>query len=177
MFTLENFVADCRATVENDPSHLSIAELTRSVFADPAAVLSELGEPTEGGLNPIYMSDNMTIANVVWRPGMTVMPHNHNMWAVIAIYGGREDNIFWRRIKDDPDGRIEAAGAQALTTGDVCPFGKDIIHSVNNPIPKLTGAIHIYGGDFFGAHVSEWDAEDLTEHDRDMNKVKAMFTG
>jgi len=27
---------------------------------------------------------------------MTIMPHNHRMWAVIGIYTGREDNIFWR---------------------------------------------------------------------------------
>jgi hypothetical protein len=35
---------------------------------------------------------------------MTVMPHNHNMWAIIGIYTGREDNILWRRIAGDPSG-------------------------------------------------------------------------
>ena len=53
--------------------------------------------------------------------------------------------------------------------------GQDIIHSVTNPIPKLTGAIHIYGGDFFDAERSEWDPESLTEHPYDMSKVRAMF--
>jgi predicted metal-dependent enzyme (double-stranded beta helix superfamily) len=37
--------------------------------------------------------------------------------------------------------------------------GDNIIHSVTNPIPRLTGAIHVYGGDFFGAERSEWDPE------------------
>jgi predicted metal-dependent enzyme (double-stranded beta helix superfamily) len=32
--------------------------------------------------------------NVVWAPKMTIMPHNHCMWAVIGVYTGREDNIF-----------------------------------------------------------------------------------
>ena len=41
---------------------------------------------------------------------MTVMPHNHNMWAAIGIYTGREDNILWRRVPDEPSGRIDAAG-------------------------------------------------------------------
>jgi predicted metal-dependent enzyme (double-stranded beta helix superfamily) len=117
----------------------------------------------------------LTIVNVIWKPHMTVMPHNHEMWAVIGIYGGREDNIFWRRIKDDPHGHIEAAGARALGTGDHAPLGKDIIHSVTNPIPKLTGAIHIYGGDFFEVERSEWDAENLTEQPYDMDRVKALF--
>jgi len=142
---------------------------------DPGGILAAVGEPTEGGLIPIYRSPELTILNIVWKPNMTIMPHNHDMWAVIGLYGGREDNIFWRRIADEPDGRIEAAGAKALGTGEFTPLGRDIIHSVTNPIQKLTGAIHIYGGDFFDADQSEWDAESLIEHKRDMEKVRAMF--
>jgi predicted metal-dependent enzyme (double-stranded beta helix superfamily) len=70
---------------------------------------------------------------------MTIMPHDHRMWAVIGIYSGREDNIFWRRIKDDSNGRVEAAGARALCTWDAEPLGRNIIHSVTNPISRHTG--------------------------------------
>ena len=79
---------------------------------------------------------------------MTILPHNHNMWAIIGIYTGREDNIFWRRIPGS-GGRVEAAGAKALCEKDAEPLGHNIIHSVTNPIPRFTGAIHVYGGDFF----------------------------
>ena len=105
---------------------------------------------------------------------MTVMPHNHQMWAVIGIYSGREDNVFWRRLPDG-SGRIEAAGARALSVGDAEPLGHNIIHSVTNPIPRLTGAIHIYGGDFFAAHRSEWDAETLMEGPMDGKKAVRRF--
>ena len=94
---------------------------------------------------------------------------------MIGVYGGREDNIFWRRVKNAPDGRIEAAGAKALSTGDVAPLGDNIIHSVTNPIAKLTGAIHVYGGPFFEAERSEWDAENLTEQAYDIAKNRSMF--
>ena len=176
MFNLERFVEDCRDAVVADPTHKAVHEIAKRAFENPADIVTALGGPPESsGLVPIYTSPTLTIVNVIWKPGMTIMPHNHEMWAVIGIYGGREDNIFWRRIKDDPQGHIEAAGARALGTGDTVPLGKDIIHSVTNPIPKLTGAIHIYGGDFFEAERSEWDAEDLTEHAYDMSKTKAMF--
>ena len=46
---------------------------------------------------------------------------------------------------------------------DAEPLGDNIIHSVTNPIPRLTGAIHVYGGDFFAAERSEWDPETLQE--------------
>jgi len=175
MGDIGDFVADCRAAVDRDRSHRAVAEVVARAMADPAAVTRSLGEPTDGGLEPIYQSADLTILNLIWKPGMTVMPHNHRMWAVIGIYGGREDNIFWRRRKGDPLGRIEAAGAKALSTGEFAALGPDIIHSVTNPIQKLTGAIHVYGGDFLEAERSEWNAEDLTEHAYDLTKVKAMF--
>jgi predicted metal-dependent enzyme (double-stranded beta helix superfamily) len=54
------------------------------------------------------------------------------MWAVIGIYTGREDNIFWRRPADDPGGRIEAAGARALSEREVTP-------SVDTSKPAIRG--------------------------------------
>lgn len=175
MFNLDNFVEDCRKAVQADPTHRSTHEIVKRAMSDPSAVRAAVGEPTESGIFPIYKSTDLTIINVVWKPGMTVMPHNHEMWAVIGVYGGREDNIFWRRIKDGKSGIIEAAGAKALSTGDVAPLGKDIIHSVTNPIMKLTGAIHVYGGDFFEIERSEWDPESLHERPYDMTKARALF--
>src|SRR5215468_8796655 len=106
---------------------------------------------------------------------MTIMPHNHQMWAVIGIYTGREDNIFWRRAPGGQGGKLEAVGARALSAKDADPLGDNIIHSVTNPIPRLTGAIHVYGGDFFGAHRSEWDAETLMEGPMDGKRAVRRF--
>src|SRR5262245_40215349 len=91
-------------------------------------------------VQPLFHSDSLTILNVIWAPMMTVMPHNHRMWAVIGIYTGREDNIFWRRVRGTPN-KIEAVGAKALCEADAEPLGTDIIHSVLNPIDRLTGAM------------------------------------
>jgi predicted metal-dependent enzyme (double-stranded beta helix superfamily) len=164
MFTLEQFIADCRAALAADSSHRHVREVVARTVSDPAAVIKRLGEPERPGLHRLHQSDELTILNVIWAPGMTVMPHNHRMWAIIGIYTGREDNIFWRRVPGDAHGRLEAAGAKALCVKDTEPLGREIIHSVTNPIPRLTGAIHVYGGDFFcPAGRSEWDPETLLE--------------
>jgi hypothetical protein len=56
------------------------------------------------------------------------------------------------------------------------PHGRDIIHSVTNPIPRLTAAIHVYGGDFFDpAHRSEWDPETLLEEPWDPERAVRRF--
>jgi predicted metal-dependent enzyme (double-stranded beta helix superfamily) len=174
MFEAEQFVADCRTAFAEDATHKAVREVLARAVCDPAAVLKGLGEPKRAEIRKLFHSDSLTILNVVWAPMMTVMPHNHRMWAVIGIYSGREDNIFWRRVRGTPN-KIEAAGAKALCETEAEPLGSDIIHSVLNPIDRLTGAIHIYGGDFFAAERSEWDSLTLQEHRSDGEKTRRMF--
>jgi predicted metal-dependent enzyme (double-stranded beta helix superfamily) len=175
MFGLEQFVADCRAAVAQDGTHRAVREVVARAVSDPAAVLIALGEPSRAGVQKLYHAPDLTILNVVWAPRMTILPHDHRMWAVIGIYTGREDNIYWRRLSSEQGSRIEAAGARALSEKDAEPLGQNIIHSVTNPIPRLTGAIHVYGGDFFGTPRSEWDPETLLEQRYDVAKNLRLF--
>jgi predicted metal-dependent enzyme (double-stranded beta helix superfamily) len=174
-FDLDQFVSDCRDAIRQDASHKFVREVVARAVSDPRAVLVGLGEPKQGEIKPLYRSDTLTILNVIWAPWMTLLPHNHRMWAVIGIYTGREDNIFWRRVDGDRGVKVEAAGAKALAERDAVPLGQDVIHSVTNPIPRLTGAIHVYGGDFFGVARSEWDAETLLEQRTDGEKMARRF--
>jgi predicted metal-dependent enzyme (double-stranded beta helix superfamily) len=174
-FALDHFLSDCEAAVGADPSHKSVREVVARAVHDPAAVLAALGTPQRAGINVLYNSPALTVLNLVWGPGMTIMPHDHRMWAVIGIYTGREDNVFWRRLPKDAARDVEAAGARSLCEGDCCALGADIIHSVINPIPRLTGAIHAYGGDFVRQERSEWDAETLREGPYDMARVRQLF--
>ena len=115
MFEAERFVADCRAAFAEDPTHKAVREVLASPVSNPAAVLKGLGEPKRAEIQKLFHSDALTIINVVWAPGMMVMPHNHRMWAVIGIYTGREDNVFWRRVKGTPN-KIEASGKFTRTS-------------------------------------------------------------
>ncbi len=176
MFDLDQFVADCRAAVVDDASHKLVREVVARAVADPTGVLKGVGEPRIGGIDTLYHGTDLTILNVVWGPSMTVVPHEHRMWAVIGVYTGAEDNMFWRRIADDKGrSRVEAAGARSLRVGDTEPLGHDIVHSVTNPIPRLTGAIHVYGGDFFAVERSEWDPETLIEQPYDIERIRRVF--
>jgi predicted metal-dependent enzyme (double-stranded beta helix superfamily) len=149
----------------------AVEEVLRRVVSDPRAVLQALGEPVEAGLHTIYRADDLTILNVVWAPLMVLLPHNHNMWASIGIYTGREDNIIWRRN----DASIEAIDAAALSATEVFGLARDAIHSVLNPVSRMTGAIHVYGGDFFKPGRREWDPETLRERAFDLDAARRTF--
>ena len=175
MLDLHRFIEDCCEAVRQDGSHKAAREIVARAVSDPNTILAALGEPARAGVAPLYRADDLTILNVVWAPRMTIMPHNHQMWAVIGIYTGREDNIFWRRVPSAPDGLIEAAGAKSLGERAAEPLGRDIIHNVVNPLSRLTGAIHVYGGDFFAEFRSEWNPETLAERAYDVEKNMRLF--
>ncbi len=172
MFQRDAFIEDCIEAVADGQA--AVREVVTRAVTEPDRVFAELGEPEHAGITPLYRSKELTILNFAWAPCMSLMPHNHQMFAVIGIYSGREDNLFWRRTENS----IEAVGAKTLGQGDVATLGSKIIHSVLNPIEKMTCAIHVYGGDFFEPDEprSEWDHETLTEEPWDIDRVKTIFS-
>ena len=172
MFDVDEFVEACKASRAADEGPLAMRDIVARAVSDPAAVLAGLGEPDGAGFHTLYQSADLTILNFAWAPLMSLLPHDHNeMWAVIGLYSGREDNIFWRR----EDQSIKAVGADALHEKGVCVLGGEVIHSVLNPIRRLTLALHVYGGDFFAPGRSEWDPEHLSQRPFDVEASRALF--
>lgn len=173
MFDLERFVDDCRSAVASADGSRAVREVVAEAVSDPAAVAAALGEPEQAGIRTLHRAPELTILDFTWAPWMSLKAHDHHMWAVIGIFFGREDNLFWRRTERS----IEAAGAGTLGVGDVAPLGRDVIHSVVNPTGKYTRAIHVYGGDFFAPPRprSEWDPETLVERPWDMDDTRRLF--
>src|SRR5215467_9591505 len=84
MFDFEQFISDCQDALRQDQSQSVVRDVVTKTVSDPATVLKALGEPQRGQIQTLYRADDLTILNVIWAPWMTVLPHNHQMWAVIA---------------------------------------------------------------------------------------------
>lgn len=168
---LDAFVADCVAAAAQDRPQKAVREVLARGVSDPAAMLAAVGPPGRAGLSLLHRSPTLTILNAVWTPQMSLMPHDHRMWALIGIYTGREDNIFWRRSERG----VRAVGAEALFAGDVATLPSAVIHSVTNPLERFTGGIHVYGGDFFATTRSQWDPETRQEQPSDGDAIRAIF--
>ena len=93
-FDLDQFVSYCKKARRERTPQAAIREILARAVSDRASVLSTLGEPKRAEMQKLYRASDLTILNVIWAPWMTLLPHNHRMWAVIGIYTGREDNIF-----------------------------------------------------------------------------------
>lgn len=171
MLDLDHFIADCRAALGKASPELAIRELLERAVADPSQVEAAVGPPRLGQIAPLHQSAELSIFNVVWPPGMSIFPHDHRMWALIGLYGGREDNTFYRRTV----GGLATAGGKQIEAREATLLGKAIIHSVTNPLRSFTGAIHIYGGDFVNTPRSQWAADTFEEGPYDMGDTRRAF--
>ena len=169
MFDIERFVAESRSALAERTPDLAIKELLEAAVAHPADVAAALGTPSEGRVTPLHHSPELAITHVVSTPGPVAWPHDHRMWTITGLSSGREDNTFYRRA---PEG-LAVTGDRRLVEGDVAVLGEAVIHSVKNPLRQFTGAIHIYGGVFYGTPRSDWETG--RERPYDMERARRAF--
>lgn len=174
MFETEVFVEACRKALAESSPQLVVQELIREAVRSPKAVLDTLGTPDTAGITTLHRSKELTVLNVIWAPKMAIYPHDHKTWAVIGIYGGQEDNTFYRRLKD-AGGLLEQVNGRSLSEEDAMILGEDAIHAVANPRMVYTGAIHVYGGDFFALQRSEWEAPEAQEQPYSVDHTLRTF--
>jgi predicted metal-dependent enzyme (double-stranded beta helix superfamily) len=171
LIEMQKFVEDCIAANKESNAQDAVNEVLARAVSNHKNVLNAIGEPTEAGLKVFLRSKELTIFSAAWTPQMNLMPHNHHMWANIGIYTGREDNILWERTNEG----LVAKTASCLFTGDATKLNTNAIHSVTNPLPRFTGGLHIYGGDFFATERSQWDPETLAEEPSNGDVIREIF--
>jgi predicted metal-dependent enzyme (double-stranded beta helix superfamily) len=171
MFDVDAFVSECIGAAADGEPRLAVKEVLARALREPDDLARAL-PATRGELVPLYASAQLTVLKVVWAPSMRFRPHNHLMWAAIGLYGGQEDNTFYRRS----GGGIVESGGRELRTGDVALLGDGAIHAVENPRRTFTGAIHVYGGDITTRPGrSEWDEDAGREVEYDFERTRRYF--
>jgi predicted metal-dependent enzyme (double-stranded beta helix superfamily) len=167
VFDVDAFVAECRTALAESQPMLAIKEIIDRTMAEPDAVATALH--AEPGVVVLHRRDDLTVLSVVVPAGLRQsLPHDHRMWAVVGVYGGQEDNQFFRR----DDGGLVESGGRSLGVSDTLAMGHDTIHAVRNPLKhSALAAIHVYGGDLIGAERSMWTRPGYDELPYDDTKV------
>jgi len=173
MFDLDQLITDCQGALADVEPRLAIKEVLTRAVARPNEVLDALA-PEAAGFTLLHHTRDLTILNIVWAPKMQLYPHDHRMWAVIGIYSGQEDNVFYRR-SGRGDRTLTESGGKHLASGEVVVLADDTIHGVTNPRDYLTGAIHVYGGDFVNQPRSQWGPGPQLEQRYDIGQARKQF--
>jgi predicted metal-dependent enzyme (double-stranded beta helix superfamily) len=167
VFDVDAFVAECQTALAEPQPMLAIKEILDRAVAEPDAVATALH--AEPGVAVLQRNADLTVISVVIPPGLPqTLPHDHRMWALVGIYGGQEDNQFFRRA----DGGLVESGGRSLRVSDTLAMGDDTIHAIRNPLDhSALAAIHVYGGDLIGAERSMWTRPGYDEQAYDDTKV------
>lgn len=102
---------------------------------------------------------------------MGFKPHDHRMGAIIGIYSGWEQNLFYRHSEHGP----QQGGTQEFQTKDVIRLDATLIHAGTNPLDRITGAIRVYGDDFFATPPSAWHSQTFEEQPFDVADALRAF--
>lgn len=155
---LDQLIIDCRAALAEDRPQSALREVLQRAVSRPGDLMEALPAPRQQSC-VVHVADDLTILQVVNEPGFALYPHDHGAWSACAFYGGREHNTFWRRTADG----IERASGKEYGEGDVVIFGRDVVHSIENPLGTNNAALHVFAGNPFTTPHLQWDAETLQE--------------
>ncbi|GAC1603642.1 MAG: hypothetical protein NVS3B21_32370 [Acidimicrobiales bacterium] len=167
MFDVDEFVVECQEACAQGEPILAIKDIVDRVVTEPRSVAKALS--AEPGVEILHRSAALTVLNVVIPSGsQPVLPHDHRMWALVGVYGGQEDNHFFRRAERG----LSESGGRSLMVSDSLAMGDDTIHSIGNPLAhSALAAIHVYGGDLLGAERSMWIEPGYEEQPYDAARV------
>lgn len=167
MFDAEIFVTDCRAALMEPQPMLAVKDALERAVTEPDAVAASLR--ARPGVAVLHRGPDLSILTVVVPAGLPrSLPHDHRMWAVVGIYGGQEDNVFFRRVEDG----LEESGRRSLLPSDTLAMGDDTVHAIQNPLGHTAlAAIHVYGGDLVATARSMWTLPDYDEQPYDETRV------
>ena len=170
-FDVDVFLGDLETANQDASPRHAVCEVVARAVAEPRALERAFGPLRAGRTTVLFRSPALSVFHIVWPPGLSVEPHEHNLWAVMGVYRGIEDNTFYQRTENG----IERRGRVRLGPCDTRIMGEDAIHAVDVPPDGPAGAIHVYGGDLTVVERSEFDPVTREERPFDREKSERRF--
>ena len=172
MFDVEKFVNGCRDALNEPDPAARVKELVTEAIASPDEVRDAFEQAEnferQGPITFTNRDTTLSVADVTTPPGLKSPAHNHQMWAVIGVYEGQEHNRFYQYDGNE----LRENGERLLQEGDVVVLDAEAIHSIANPLPTSSSAIHVYGGDLVERDErSMWNPHSLEREDYEITKL------
>jgi len=168
---LEQLVVDCQAAAGGPDPQAEVQAVLAAAVKRP-----EVGEAVAEyeGIQSLedlafHRSTSVTLLAAALPPGFSAAPHNHNLWSVVGVCQGQEDNQFFER---NDQGLKEVGEATVIGPG-VLANDPEVIHAIHNPLDTPLLALHAYGGDLLSTPRSNWDPETHEEIPYDWEKVSS----
>lgn len=169
---LGQVVENLQAAVGGPDAQDQAEQIVSGAVADQH-VAEEILEEQEGATSleemAVHRSEELTVLAAVLPPGFSAAPHNHNIWSVVGVVRGREDNEFFERDGDE----LRSVGEKQVVAPGVLANPVDVIHSIANTLEEPLLALHAYGGDLLATPRSNWNPDTHEEIPFDWEQVSS----
>ena len=114
----------------------------------------------------LYRSDDLVLFSLVIPPEVETPVHDHLAWGLVGLYGGTQEESFYRRVDDmDNDigpAELELDRVQEQSRGDFYQLvpPEDDIHKVKTSSDVPSVSIHLLGADVGCVRRHAFDPED-----------------
>lgn len=159
----------CVAALREADPQRAVESILLESASDPAVAAAVAQCTRFGSLEDlaIHRSAELTLLAGALPPGFGASPHNHNLWSVVSVCGGQEDNQFFERSSNG----LRQTGEASVIAPGVLANAADVIHAIRNPLDVPLLALHAYGGDLFATPRSTWDPDTQQETLFDWRRV------
>ena len=157
--TIAAFIHDVKQILAADPNQGTdlerVAERMRKLVADP--IIRNWQEEPTGNVHlgqqsePLYQDESgLTLMNARFGPEAMTPIHNHNSWAIVGVYRGRDRYQIWRR-SDTGSGaghaQVELIEERVLEPGDVAivPAPPQDIHAQQGFAGEVAYELVLFG--------------------------------
>lgn len=156
-FALDRFIGACVSAADEAQPIERVRRLLQAAVRDPN-IGGEFAASREDE-TLLHACATLTVYSLRLTPRIHYPPHDHRIAAVIGLYEGVETNCFYRREGE----RLVTTAVSDSHAPEVLVLPSDTIHSVANPGPNYSRAIHVYLGPLTRIERSVWTADGLQE--------------
>lgn len=141
-YTLEEFAADCRRLLKNDPGpagRQQVRDQLAKLLMEDAFIDEYCGPDASGGANVLYEDPDLgfqILAHIMDREHAGGVHDHGSSWAIYGQAVKHTDMTEWKRLDDGTEegkASVEVADSYRLERGDAGIFDEYKIHSIAYP--------------------------------------------
>lgn len=166
-----------KKVIENVVSHYSengmeqVVEYLNDVVRNPDAIKRDMPD-FDCDEVLLYVDDKVTAYYIATTPQINYPPHEHEMEAVAAVYGGAETHDFFDRDGENIRHRCQIS----FPAPSVIDLTTDCVHSICNLGDKPNETLHFYFGDLENQARTMWDMQGRNPGQYDQDRYMSLAT-
>lgn len=151
-FTLDSFLQQLKEAAKTANPEQQVYQVMQQVFTVHIESAADIFRQLD---DDVILYEDSVIAVLHYRmpTGVVVPPHDHQLYAIIGVYEGVEENHFYQAMNN----QLICQAVKPIGKGEVILMRPESIHSVQTANNQHSAAIHVYLGELTKVKRSRFD--------------------